>query len=202
MGSVTNDEFPEVDGPEINFTLGYESYLRWDELKQGVLRINDEIREVTTSLWLREIQWLRENWDISKPIIVPITSPGGGVYYALALYDKFEGLVNNGYRIIMQVEGVAASAAAVLLQAASHRTATRRSRILIHEVRRWSFMQQRFSDLQDETDEMRKLQDSITTILSNRSKKSVEEIKAVLERRETWMGAEEALKFGLIDEVV
>ncbi len=139
-----------------------------------------------------------------KRLDLRINSPGGDAYGAMAVYDTLVAMRKEGVSIDATVEGLAASAAAmVLLQAAEHRYARPHARFLLHEVRRWvTFQDERTSDLQDVGREMNALEAMIVGILAERCRKTEEEVKRVIERREAWMSAQEALDFGLIDRIL
>jgi ATP-dependent protease ClpP protease subunit len=54
----------------------------------------------------------------------------------------------------------------------------------------------------DSAKELQVLTDAVARILAERTGKAEEEIKEFVKRRERWMSADEALEFGLIDEVI
>jgi len=182
--------------------LSYSEWLRYQDLANGIIYLDEPIREHTTSRILKEISEIRRRQLPTVTII--ISSPGGGAYYALAIYDALRNLAKKGVKIIALVEGWAASAAAmIVLQAADKRTAYPSARFLLHETRRWVFFAvERTSDLKDEVKEMDALSERIISILAKRCKKTKSEVRNLIERKEVWMSASEAKDWALIDKIV
>lgn len=184
--------------PELN----YSDWLRYQDLSCGVIYLDESIREFTASRILREISEIKRRQLPSLTII--ISSPGGGAYYALAIYDALRNLSKRGIKITAIVEGWAASAAAmIVLQAADKRTAYPSARFLLHETRRWVFFAvERTSDLKDEVKEMDALGERIIAILSKRCQKTKSEVRNLIERKEVWMSSSEAKDWNLIDKII
>jgi ATP-dependent protease ClpP protease subunit len=195
---AVEEKASEERGPQFN----YDDWLCWQELKQGIVRLDESVRESSTRRFLREIETIKKR-QLPEALIV-INSPGGGAYYAFAIYDAIRDLSKAGTRVIARVEGYAASAAAmIVLQAADVRQARPHARFLLHEIRRWVFFAvERTSDLKDEVQEMNALTAQIIKVLSERCGKTASETEAFIERREVWMSSSEALDWNLIDEVL
>lgn len=176
--------------------------LEFEELNRGVIRIDDSIDEFNTPDYMRKIGYV-VNKGI-KTIKFFITSPGGSAYHSLALYDRLVSLKNIGIKTEAYVEGMAASAASmIVLQGMQKRYATANSRFLIHEVRRWTFMaRETVSNINDESKEMNSLTTVIYNILAKRMHKTVKQISDIITRKEVWLSANEALKLHLIDGIV
>lgn len=141
-------------------------------------------------------RWKRQSSD---PITIRISSPGGNVLDGLALYDFIVGLKNSGIEVKTVVLGVAASMAAVLLQAGSTRVVGPNARILIHEVSGGS--QGKLSDLKDEAKFFESLNDQLYTILAERAKMSSKEIATKAKRVDWWLGASEVIAKGFADQL-
>lgn len=182
--------------------FNFDDWLKYQEISRGILRLSDEIDSYSSSCLLSNFTYI-EHEDI-KDITLIITSPGGAVYEAFAIYDVMGDLKKKGFTIKVIVEGFAASAAAmIVLQAASIRQARPNARFLVHEISRWTVLhQEKTSTLKDETKELNALQDKILEILAIKSNKSKEEVLQYCERKELWMSAQEALNWGLIDEII
>lgn len=182
--------------------LGYEDWLRYQNLLHGIIYIDDSIGECCMSRVLAEISEIRRRQLQSVKIV--ISSSGGGAYYAFAIYDALMNLRNKGIKVIALVEGWAASAACmIVLQAADERLSRPEARFLMHEARRWIFWAvERTSDIKDEVQELEAITDRIMNILSKRCGKNVDEIRNRIERKEIWMSATEAKEWGLIDRIV
>lgn len=176
--------------------------LGWEELQRGIIRFNDSIGTYSAQEIMQRFDYLVEKKI--KNIRVYLTSPGGEVYSAFALYDKVRKLNDMGFKTEAIVEGYAASAASMIfLQAFAIRSAMPSARIHMHEPSRWVFLaNEKKSQLEDEVDEMKAITEMIFSVLADRCKKSKEEIRRMVERRESWMSAKDAKKFGLIDSIV
>lgn len=196
------DEPPKVIEGEPLAHFVYRNWLRYNELQQGIIRLDESIRETTTSAILSEIEAIKR-MQLPKATLI-ISSPGGGAYYALAIYDALIDLQKGGVELTARVEGWAASAAAmIVLQAAGKRQARANARFLLHEIKRWVFFAiERTSDLEDEVKEMQALTKQITAIVAKRCGKTIDEIKRLIRHKEVWMSASEGLQWGLIDEIV
>jgi ATP-dependent Clp endopeptidase proteolytic subunit ClpP len=167
----------------------------------GIIRFYGEVDASSVYTFLREIDEIKR---CKIPhVTLYITSPGGDCYDAFAIYDAIKDLSSSGVKVIAIVEGWAASAAAmILLQAADERYCRPSTRFLLHEVRRWAFAEEKASELQDEVKEINVITNMILEILSKKCNRSKEEVKKLIERREVWMSAEEALEWGLVDQIV
>jgi ATP-dependent Clp endopeptidase proteolytic subunit ClpP len=178
----------------------YNDWLRSEELGEGIIHYAGDIDD-HDAFWLRAQMAYALRYG-APDITIHMTSPGGGAYAALAVHDAIvEVAIDTPVTII--VSGYAASAASmIVLQAATHRVARPNSRLLVHEVRKFAFMEMSTSsDLEDEATEMKALTRQVAGIMAARSGKSVTEIEALFKRREVWFSASEALEYGLIDEV-
>jgi ATP-dependent Clp protease protease subunit len=139
-----------------------------------------------------------ESVDSSKDILIYINSPGGSVYAGLGIYDTIQ-YVNPDVATICT--GLAASMGAVLLAggAKDKRSALPHARIMIHQPLGGAGGQA--SDIEITAREILKLKKELYEILANHSGKSMEQIEKNSDR-DYWMKAEEALEYGLIDEVL
>lgn len=175
--------------------------MEFEELSKGVIRIDDAIDEFTTSELMRKINHITSNGI--KKIVFFITSPGGSIYHSLALYDRIIALKNVGVRTEAYVEGMAASAASmIILQAIEKRYATPNSRFLIHEPRRFlMFASERASEMQENTKEITVLSEIIINIMLKRCKLNKKKLLELINRKETWLSSKEAKKIGLVDEI-
>lgn len=182
--------------------LNYSDWLRYQDLSNGTIMLNESIREYTASRILSEINEIKRR-QLPRVTII-ISSPGGGAYYAFAIYDALRELSNSGIEVTAIVEGWAASAASmIVLQAADKRLSMASARYLLHETRRWvMFAIERTSDLKDEVQEMDAITERIYEILAKRCGKNRSQIKNKVERKEIWMSASEAKDWGLIDEII
>jgi ATP-dependent Clp protease, protease subunit len=139
--------------------------------------------------------------DDSPPVQVIFSSPGGSVEIGLNIYDIIRLYPGEKNGIVITE---ASSMAAVILQACTTRSCARHAGVLIHHIYKNNFgldtLRSR-SELKKRVAHMERLQQSIYTILSERTRRPTKEIRreCKLNRK---MTAQEALDFGLIDTVL
>lgn len=157
------------------------------------LPVDDNIANIITAQLL-----FLESVDSKKDVLLYINSPGGSVYAGLGIYDTMQ-LVNPDVSTICT--GLAASMAAVLLSGGTKgkRSALPHSRIMIHQP--MSGMQGQASDMEISLKQTLSVKKDLYDILSKHSGKSYNEIEKDADR-DFWMRADEAKKYGLIDEVL
>ena len=141
-----------------------------------------------------------ENIDPNKDIKIYIDSPGGSVYSGLGLLDVME-LVKPD--IVTVNTGLAASMAAVLLCSGTKgkRRAPRRSRTMIHQPLGYGGWVQQASDMEIEAREINSLKKELYELISERTGQPYEKVHKDGDR-DYWMSADEARKYGMIDEIV
>lgn len=136
--------------------------------------------------------------DPKKDVHVYINSPGGSVTAGLAIYDTMQYLTCdvNTYCV-----GQAASMGAVLLAAGTKgkRFALPNARIMIHQP--WGGVQGQATDISIQAKEILRLKDRLNSILSKHSGRTLDEIEKSTDR-DNFMSADEAKKYGLVDQVV
>lgn len=139
-----------------------------------------------------------ETNDPEKDIQIYINSPGGSVSAGLGIYDTMQ-LVSCDVSTICT--GMAASMGAVLLTAGAKgkRKALPHSRVMIHQP--LGGAQGQASDIEITAREIMRTKRELYEILSLHSGASIKKIEKDADR-DYWMSAEEALKYGLIDEVL
>jgi len=144
--------------------------------------------------------WYLQSLDKKKPIIFVINSPGGSVDAGFAIWDQMKML---NIPIVTLVSGLAASMGSVLSLAASPnmRFATPNSRIMIHQPLIGGYIQGQATDLEIQAKEMLKTRSALVKIYSEATGKTAETIEQAIDR-DTWMSAEEAKTYGLLDRLV
>jgi len=136
--------------------------------------------------------------DSSKDISIYMNSPGGSVYAGLGIYDTMQFIKPDVATICT---GMAASMGAVLMAAGSKgkRSALPHSRIMIHQP--MGGAQGQASDIEITAREILKLKDELYQIISKHTGQSMKKVTADSDR-DYWMKAEEAKKYGMIDEIL
>ncbi|MEM9857006.1 MAG: ATP-dependent Clp protease proteolytic subunit [Bacteroidota bacterium] len=139
-----------------------------------------------------------ESVDAKKDILLYVNSPGGSVYAGLGMYDTMQHI---GPDVATICTGMAASMGAVLMAggAAGKRAALPHARIMIHQPS--GGMQGQSKDMEITLKQMQELRKDLYTILSKHTGHKYEKIEEDSDR-DYWMRAEEAKKYGLIDEVL
>lgn len=140
-----------------------------------------------------------ESMDPDREIQMYINSPGGSFTALTAIYDTMQYVKPDIQTVCM---GQAASAAAVLLAAGTpgKRMALPNARILIHQPYTETGRGQ-VSDLEIQAKEIFRMREQLEEMLSKHSKKPVEQVRDDIERDKI-LTAEEALEYGLIDQII
>lgn len=144
--------------------------------------------------------WYLELTDPGKPILFVINSPGGSVDSGFAIWDQIKLLKSP---VTTLISGLAASMGSVLSLAAApkRRFATSQSRIMIHQPLIGGVVKGQATDLEIQAKEMLKTRATLTKIYMDQTGKDYETIEKAIDR-DTWMSAQEALDFGLLDGIV
>ncbi len=139
-----------------------------------------------------------ESTDSGKDISIYMNSPGGSVYAGLGIYDTMQYISADVATICT---GMAASMGAVLLTAGTKgkRSALKHSRIMIHQP--MGGAQGQASDIEITAREIGKLKKELYTIIAEHSGNNYKKIEKDSDR-DYWMTAQEALEYGMIDEVL
>jgi len=155
--------------------------------------VNDQVANIIQAQLL-----FLASTDNKKDVQIYINSPGGSVYAGLGIYDTMQ-FINPDVATICT--GIAASMAAVLLCAGEKgkRSALTHSRVMIHQP--MSGTQGQVSDMEIAVRETIKVKEELYNIIANHSGKSYEEVEKDSDR-DYWMRSEEALNYGMIDEVL
>jgi ATP-dependent Clp protease protease subunit len=155
--------------------------------------IDDDVANIITAQLL-----FLESIDAKSDVQIYINSPGGGVHAGLGIYDTMQ-YINPDVATICT--GMAASMGAVLLCAGTKgkRTALKHSRVMIHQP--LGGAGGKASDVQITINEIRKIKKELYDILSEHSGQSYEKIEKDSDR-DFWMRSEEAMEYGMIDEVL
>ena len=155
--------------------------------------INDDVANIIQAQLL-----FLESVDAKKDIQIYLNTPGGSVYAGLGIYDTMQYI---GPEVATICTGIAASMGAVLLCAGApkKRTALPHSRILIHQP--MGGAQGQASDIEITAREILKLKKELYDIIAKHSGQTFKKIEKDSDR-DYWMTSEEALAYGMIDEVL
>ena len=136
--------------------------------------------------------------DSEKDIFLYINSPGGSVYDGLAIYDTMGHVKPDVQTVCM---GLAASMGSFLLAAGApgKRLALPNARIMIHQV--LGGVQGSASDIEIQANETLYLKDRLNHLLAEATRQPLDQIEQDTDR-DSFMSPEEAVKYGLIDQVL
>lgn len=139
-----------------------------------------------------------ESTDPSKDIQIYFNTPGGSVYAGLGIYDTMQYITAN---IATICTGIAASMGAVLLTAGTKgkRSALKHSRIMIHQPMGGASGQA--SDIEITAREIIKVKNELYNIIAHHSGKTIGQVEKDADR-DYWMTSEEAVEYGMIDEIL
>ena len=139
-----------------------------------------------------------QSTDSSRDIQLYINSPGGGVYAGLGIYDTMQFIKPDVATICT---GCAASMSAILLCAGKKgkRSALKHSRVMIHQP--LGGVSGQAADIEITAREILKLKDELYQIVSKHSNQSLKKVASDSDR-DYWMKSDEALKYGMVDEVL
>ena len=173
----------------------YDIYSRL--LLDRIVFISGEVNDDMANAVSAQLLFLQSQ-DPEKEISVYVNSPGGSVTAGLAIYDTMQFVKCP---IATYCIGQAASMGAVLLTAGAkgRRFALPNSRIMIHQP--WGGAEGKASDIEITAKEILRLKAILNGILASHSGKKVADVERDTDR-DFFMSAEEAKKWGLIDEVV
>ncbi len=172
----------------------YDIYSRL--LKERIIFLGTPIDDEVANNIMAQLIFL-EYENPEKDITMYINSPGGYVSAGLAIYDTMQHIRPNVATICI---GNSISMAAVLLAAGSKgkRYALPHSRIMLHQPSGSAGGQS--TDIQIHAKEILRTRETLTEIIAKHSGRSLEEVRAKTER-DFYLSPEEALEFGIIDEI-
>ena len=175
---------------------GYDLYSRL--LRDNIIWLDTPIDDGSASLTCAKLVYL-ESENPDKDISIYINSPGGDITALFAIYDTMQFIKNDIATICL---GQAASAAAVLLAAGTKgkRMALPHSRIMLHQPSGSTGYGQ-VTDLELAAKEILRMRDLLEEILAGHTGQTIERIHIDTDR-DFVMEANEALAYGIIDDVI
>ena len=174
---------------------GYDIFSRL--LKDRIILLGTPINDDVANLIVAQLLFLQAE-DPAKPIQLYINSPGGSVTAGLAIYDTMQILSCEVHTYCI---GQCASMGAVLLCAGAkgHRYALPNSRIMIHSVS--SGTEGTVHDMKRHFEESQRLNDILTKLIAAHCGKTEKQLAKDMDR-DYFLSAEEAVAYGLVDQVV
>ena len=175
---------------------GYDLYSRL--LRDNIIWLDTPIDDSSASLTCAKLVYL-ESENPDKDISIYINSPGGDITALFAIYDTMQFIKNDVATICL---GQAAPAAAVLLAAGTKgkRMALPHSRIMLHQPSGQTGYGQ-VTDLELAAKEILRMRDLLEEMLAQHTGQTIERIHTDTDR-DFVMEANEALAYGIIDDVI
>lgn len=192
----------EADSIELDWVVKQEAHKLTtnSDHYHRILRFTKDVSEGS----VKEAVETLTKWSRIEPgcdITIIFTSPGGSVFSGYALYDHILELRAKGHKVTTVARGYAASMAGILLQAGTVRKMGKESFLMLHEISTMT-MGKAF-EIQDEAEFLAMAMDRMYDIFVSRSggKLTKTKLRKLVERRDFWVSSDEALKYGLVDEV-
>lgn len=204
MGGNALDDYMKITSNYISPTIIEERQLNVAQMDvfsrlmmDRIIFLGTQVDDYTANVVQAQLLYL-DSSDPGKDISLYINSPGGAVYAGLGIYDTMQFISSKVSTICT---GMAASMAAILLVAGTKgkRFALKHSRVMIHQP--MGGAQGQASDIEITVREIQKLKKELYQIIADHSGKSFEQIEKDSDR-DYWMTSEEAMAYGMIDEVL
>lgn len=173
-------------------------------ISDGVLHLESDINDTVVGYITTKLDaFVHAHRDIakkSKPgLTLIINSPGGSVFEGWRLFDELRAASLAGHRITTKVRGMAASMAAVLVQAGDERVIGPESYLMVHEPS--SMAWGKAFEVKEQALLLERLNDQIAEKFASRSGKTKVEMKKLFERTDAWFNAEQCIKHGFADKI-
>jgi len=169
------------------------------DINNHVYVFNQEVSEKSVNLAIDALGSFHRK-DPGCSITIQITSPGGDILSGFALIDYIRWLRLEGHSVTTVTFGYAASMAGVILQAGDQRVMSKNALLLIHEGSLG--VRGDYAKVEDMVALMKKMHGMILDLFLERATVTRRFISKNWERRDWWITAEEALKYGFIDSIL
>jgi ATP-dependent Clp protease protease subunit len=166
-------------------------------LKERIIFLGTGINDQIANLIVAQLLYL-DSQDPEREISVYINSPGGIIYHGLAIYDTMQ-QVRAPVRTV--AVGVTASMGTMLLAAGTHSRRYALPHATIHMHPAGGGAQGYAPDVEIQYKELRRMQTLLHELLAKHTGQPVEKIADDFDR-DRWMSAEDAVEYGIIDEVL
>lgn len=173
----------------------YDIYSRL--LKEHIIFIGTPINDQVANLVVAQLLYLASE-DPEKPISLYINCPGGIIYHGLAIYDTMQHIPSPVHTYAV---GVTASMGTVLLAAGEdgHRYALPHATVHMHPA--GGSAQGYAPDVEIQYKELKRVEDLLHNLLAHHTGQTTEQIASDFDR-DRYMTAEEAVEYGLVDQIL
>lgn len=195
MARPTSVLIPTVIENEGRYERAYDIYSRL--LKDRIIFLGTPVDYNTANLIVAQLLFLQAE-NPKKDIYLYINSPGGSVYDALAIYDTMQYVTNDIQTVGI---GMQASAAAFLLSSGTKgkRFLLPTSTVMIHQPS--SGTRGKVTDQEIDLKEALRLKKLLEEIIAKNTGQKPARVHEDMER-DRWMTADEAKKYGIVDDVI
>ena len=166
-------------------------------LRNRLVFLGTPINDQVANLIVAQLLFLNQE-DRDAPINMYINSPGGQVYAGLAIYDAMQ-MISNPISTV--AVGVTASFGTVLLAAGAKGQRYALPHATIHLHQPLGGAQGQVTDIEIQAKEFLRLRTKLNEILTHHTGQAEEVIERDTER-DFWMSAQDAVEYGLVDEVL
>lgn len=166
-------------------------------LKERIIMLGTPINDQIANLIVAQLLWLASE-DSSKPIRMYINSPGGQVYSGMAIYDTMQQVECPVSTVAV---GFTASFGTILLTAGTKGMRYALPNATIHLHQPLGGARGQASDIAIQAQEILRLRTDLNQILSHHTGQSIERIRKDTDR-DLYLTAQQAMEYGLVDEVL
>ena len=193
---INNDDISDVSSDKQKFVSvidNNELYFYNDVNVESALVINKTLSDLARQLLIAKITFdLQETPHIK----LHINSDGGEVFGALSIVDRIQ---SSKVPIHSYAEGLVASASTLISVSCHKRYIRKNTILLIHQVRSW--FEGTYEDFNDEKQNMDLIMKVVKGIYLKHTKFTEDELNTLL-KRDLYLNAEDAIKYGLADEII
>ena len=193
---LNNDDISDVSQDKQKFVSvidNNELYFYNDVNTESALVVNKTLSDLARQLLIAKITFdLQETPHIK----LHINSDGGEVFGALSIVDRIQA---SKVPVHSYAEGLVASASTLISVSCHKRYIRKNTILLIHQVRSW--FEGTYEDFNDEKQNMDLIMKVVKDIYLKHTKFTEDELNTLL-KRDIYLNAEDAIKYGLADEIV
>jgi ATP-dependent Clp endopeptidase proteolytic subunit ClpP len=188
-------QFVEYKEPGFVEIVNNQMYYYADIDREKTLVLTKNLKQLEDELITR-----RQVWSLSEipTLHLHIQSYGGFAHAGFAAYDHIR---NLNIPIYTYVNGVAASAATLLILAGKKRFIQKNSFMLIHQVRTDYWGTFTHEQMKDQMKNDEKLMESLKKVYLKETKITEEKLEELL-KHDLYFNAEQCLEYGLVDEII
>jgi len=188
----------ELEGTVTEVSSRYEDALKFKALERREIYLDERVSPDMASRIVRELSLLSGK---AEPITIRISSNGGSVESEFAIVDAIRQAQSAGCKVIGEVYGHGMSAAFMVLQTCDVRRMGQSAILMVHGITSWAVGD--LKDIDAEQKLLTRLQKEGAAFLASRSKRPREFwLKVLKENTPVYLFPNEALEWGVVDEVI